>query len=74
MKKKIHDIKKENFTVLLIHQLTNDVEKFCHSEWSNNNKKKALIFLAEKYVIIIKKIAKGISRSTNIYLLGDEKI
>ena len=58
MKEKIHEIKKENFDALLIHQLTNDVEKICQSEWSDNDKKKELISLAEKYVIIIKRLQR----------------
>ena len=58
MKEKIHEIKKENFDAVLIHQLTNDVEKICQSEWSDNDKKKELISLAEKYVIIIKRLQR----------------
>ena len=58
MKGKIHEIKKENFDALLIHQLTNDVEKICQSQKSDNDKKMALISLAEKYVIIIKRLQR----------------
>ena len=58
MEEKIHEIKKEKFDALLIHQLTNDVEKICQSEWSDNDKKKELISLAEKYVIIIKRLQR----------------
>ena len=39
MKEKLHVIQEEKFGALLIHQLTNDVEKICQKNWSDEDKK-----------------------------------
>ena len=39
MKEKLHVIQEEKFGALLIYQLTNDVEKICQKNWSDEDKK-----------------------------------
>ena len=58
MKEKLHVIQEEKFGALLIHQLTNDVEKICQKNWSDNDKKMELISLADNFVIMIERLKR----------------